>query len=300
MKFVKSMKVGAALCGAFGLTAFGAVSPEGVADINADVAIDSGTVEFAGKGAAADAEYPSGLFASDARSFHLDATKNLVFDGDGTLVAWLDARETPCPDYDDYLSRCESQGFSYPRAIVYVDAKDSALSSVPPDVKADAAVLGDKSYVDFGEYGDGGSHMWLLFVDANGVRMSVSLRAMVGAVGFGASAGFLLGDVTDPSKCGTGSDGNCQIFFHKGSGGGTGTSDAIYTTRGNCPTPYFGETLLDGRRVADPSVTMHIRNGWEIFSQNGPAATDNKGSVPFVSTLFNAGNFKAASGVNDR
>ena len=223
-------------------------------------------------------------------SFWVDASKNLVTDADGNLIAWLDARETPVTDADAYAARTD---WTYPRAITY---KSGANPADYPLVKSDVAVFGGKPYVDFGEYND---NKWMLFVDAEGNRKEVSLVGFSGYVGFGRSAGFVLCDVANPDVLAdpNGSAGeNGRVFYHKGSGGDDGTVDAIYSSLYGIGSEQgqsgknWAETRIDGA-IVNPITTRHRRDGWEIFSQNGPTVSINS-ETPYVTTFFNDCNFK--------
>jgi len=245
------------------------------------------TLEIADK-SGADATLSAALQAKI--SFWVDASKNLVTDADGNLIAWLDARETPVTDADAYAARTD---WTYPRAITY---KSGANPADYPLVKSDVAVFGGKPYVDFGEYND---NKWMLFVDAEGNRKEVSLVGFSGYVGFGRSAGFVLCDVANPDVLAdpNGSAGeNGRVFYHKGSGGGDGTVDAIYSSlygigsEQNQSGKWWAETRIDGA-IVNPITTRHRRNGWEIFSQNGPTVSINS-ETPYVTTFFNDCNFK--------
>lgn len=210
---------------------------------------------------------------------------NLVADASGNVVAWCDAREDAVSDEAAYAARVAAGSWTYPRAVVY---KDGAAPSDAVPVGADApASFGGKPYVDFGEYND---NRWMLFVDAAGARKRVPLVGYAGYIGFGATAGFVVGDVNKPDIIaysvteGAAVGANGRVFFHKGAGGRG--DDVIFSASTGNNYGTLGETRLNGH-VVNPTSAMHVRNGWETFVQNGPNA-----SGLFVSTLFNNGNAK--------
>lgn len=235
---------------------------------------------------AAPAALPASIQAKTA--LWLDASKNLVTDGSGNLVAWLDAREAAVADEAAYESRVSSQDWTWPRAVVWTSG---ACPSDSPLVGTDGpASFGGKPYVDFGEYNQ---NYWLLLVDETTVRKRIPITGYAGFIGFGTTAGFVVGDVNDPDVAalsGTGVGNNGSQNWHKGAGG-TGNDNIYSLTDGN---GRYGETRVNGRLV-NSTATKHVRDGWEIFVENGP----NSGG--YVSTLFNNGNFKqAVSGNGDR
>lgn len=240
------------------------------------LAAPAGTVSFP----AAPAELPASVQAKVA--FWLKGDANLVTDSSGNVVAWCDAREAAVADEAAYAARVAAGSWTYPRAVVYT-AGDCASDPVPVGASAPAS-FGGKPYVDFGEYHD---NKWLLLVDAAGARKRVFGSGYAGYIGFGSTAGFVVGDVDNPDRPSFSahySGQNGVIHFHKGAGGNG--DDTIFgtTARG-----HRGETRVDGR-VVNPTTTKHVRNGWEIFLQNGPNISGNPSQV---STLFNACNFKA-------
>ena len=237
---------------------------------------------------AAPAALPASIQAKTA--LWLDASKNLVTDGSGNLVAWLDAREDAVADEAAYESRVSSQDWTWPRAVVWTSG---ACPSDSPLVGTDGpASFGGKPYVDFGEYHD---NKWMLFVDAAGARNRMTLAGYAGVIGFGATAGFVVCDVNDPDTIaytedakGVNVQSNGRAFFHKGSG--SSGDDQIFSSTAGNNYGTFGETRKNGH-VVKPAVNdndnRHVRNGWEVFLQNGPAVENL-----YVSTLFNNGNFK--------
>lgn len=231
----------------------------------------------------APAALPASIQAKTA--LWLDASKNLVTDGSGNVVAWLDAREESVADAAAYEARVAAGSWTYPRAVVY---KDGAAPSGDVPVGASApASFGGKPYVDFGEYND---NRWMLFVDAAGARRRVTLTGYAGYIGFGSTAGFVVGDVNDPdilAQSATGVGDNGAQYFHKGYGGNG--NDAIFAASNGIGR--HGETRKNGHVVKstqNDNENRHVRNGWEVFVQNGP------NQEMFVSTLFNNGNFKAS------
>ena len=274
-------------CAAVSMTALAAQMDGLYGPTNAYSVAMGETLEIADK-SGADATLSAALQAKI--SFWVDASKNLVTDAGGNLIAWLDARETPVADADAYAARTD---WTYPRAITY---RSGANSADYPLVKSDVAVFGGKPYVDFGEYTD---NKWMLFVDAEGNRKEVSLVGFSGYVGFGRSAGFVLCDVANPDVLAdpNGSTGeNGRVFYHKGSGSGDGTWDTIYSASYGIGSEqgqngkYWAETRIDGA-IVKPTATLHRRNGWEIFSQNGPTVSINS-ETPYVTTFFNDCNLK--------
>lgn len=229
----------------------------------------------------ADAVLPQAL--QDKATFWLDANKNLVTDTDGHIVEWFDARETDVAAPKNATKAIVQKQGNYP-------SDDLTVSTFP----------NGRKYVDFGEYNE---NKWMMFVRTDGGdsyiygRKRLPFRAAVGYLGFGKTAGFVFGDVADPRVSpgdGTQPD-NARCIFHKGQGG-SGT-DNIYG-----PNTYatLGETRKDGALI-NPFSTTHTRNGWELFSQNGPYQVVAFGTeTPFASTLFNQGNFKAKNGYQDR
>lgn len=218
-------------------------------------------------------------------AFWLKGDANLVTNAAGEVVAWCDAREAAVADEAAYAAAVEAGSWSYPRAIVYTSG--AAPSDAVP-VGADApASFGGKPYVDFGEYND---NRWMLFVDAAGARKRVNLVGYAGYIGFGATAGFVVGDVNDPdilAQSATGVGDNGAQYFHKGYGGNG--NDAIFAA--NNGIGRHGETRKNGHVVKstqNDNENRHVRNGWEVFVQNGP------NQEMFVSTLFNNGNYKAS------
>ena len=214
---------------------------------------------------------------------------NLVADASGNVVAWCDAREAAVADEAAYEARVAAGSWSYPRALVYTSG---AAPSGDVPLGADApASFGGKPYVDFGEYND---NRWMLFVDAAGARKRVPLVGYAGYIGFGATAGFVVGDVNDPDIAAYSADGvgdNGRVFWHKEKG--NAGDDYIYSS-GAAFYGRYGETRVNGR-IVNSADTKHVRSGWEIFMENGPSFGG------YVSTLFNNGNFKqAVSGNGDR
>lgn len=211
-------------------------------------------------------------------TFWLDANKNLVTDADGHIVEWLDARETDVAAPQNATKAIVQKQGNYP-------SDDLTVSTFPDG----------KKYVDFGEYNE---NRWMMFVRTDGGdsyicgRKRLAFRAAVGYIGFGKTAGFVFGDVADPTKAGwiDVSGDNARCILHKGQGGSG--NDNIY---GNNTYAKIGETWKDGSLV-NPFATTHTRNGWELFAQNGPYQVQASGvETPFASTLFNCGNIKAES-----
>lgn len=228
----------------------------------------------------ATATLPSSVEAKVALWLKGDA--NLVTNVSGTVVAWCDAREEADVSTEAaYATALAAGSWTYPRAVAYASGScptdDIPLGDDAPDT------FGGKPYVDFGEYNE---NRWLLFVDETGARKRVSISGYAGCIGFGSTAGFVVGDVNNPDVAAYSADGvgvNGSQNWHKGAGGSG--DDYIYSaSNGN---GRYGETRVNGRLV-NSIATKHVRNGWEIFLENGP---DNGG---YVSTLFNNGNFKAS------
>ncbi|MBR3087246.1 MAG: RNA polymerase sigma factor [Kiritimatiellae bacterium] len=215
----------------------------------------------------------------------LDASKNLVTDGSGNVVAWCDAREEAIADAAAYEARVAAGSWTYPRAVVWTSG--AAPSGAVPVGASAPASFGGRPYVDFGEYND---NRWMLFVDAAGARRRVTLTGYAGVLGFGSTAGFVVGDVNDPdilAQSATGVGDNGTQYFHKGYGGNG--NDAIFADSNGIGRR--GETRKNGHVVKstqNDNENRHVRNGWEVFVQNGP------NQEMFVSTLFNNGNYKAS------
>ena len=230
---------------------------------------------------ASSASLPASIEAKTA--LWLDASKNLVLDSSGNLVAWLDARETALADYADYEASAAAASFTHPRAVVWQEGE--APSGFPTVVGDAPASFGGKPYVDFGEYHD---NKWMLFVGPDGAHAPVTLVGYAGVLGFGETAGFVVGHVDDPDLVPKTDAGNGSQFYHKGAAGSG--EDAIYS--GNNGYGRYGETRKNGHVVkstTNDNENRHTRNGWETFVENGPNVS---GMV--VSTLFNNGNFKAS------
>lgn len=240
------------------------------------LAAPAGTVTFP----AAPAELPASVQAKVALWLKGDA--NLVTDSSGNVVAWCDAREAAVADEAAYAARVAAGSWTYPRAVVYT-AGECPSDPVPVGASAPTS-FGGKPYVDFGEYQT--DIRWMLFVDGTGARKRVPLTGYAGFIGFGSTAGFIVGDVNNPEYASyssnySGQNGN--VYYHKGMGGSG--DDVIFA--GNNGNGRQGETRVNGR-IVNPTATKHVRNGWEIFLQNGPNTS------LYVSTLFNACNFKDA------
>ncbi len=218
-------------------------------------------------------------------AFWLKGDANLVTNAAGEVVAWCDAREAAVADEAAYAAAVEAGSWTYPRAIVYTSG--AAPSDAVPVGADSPESFGGKPYVDFGEYND---NRWMLFVDAAGARKRVNLVGYAGYIGFGATAGFVVGDVNDPdilAQSATGVGDNGAQYFHKGAGGSG--NDAIFADRNGIGR--HGETRKNGHVVKstqNDNENRHVRNGWEVFVQNGP------NQEMFVSTLFNNGNYKAS------
>lgn len=223
--------------------------------------------------------------------FWVDANKNVLTNSSGEVDEWLDAREAEVTGEDDFTNRVANASWGYPRAIVYTNTVKYA--SVPPTFASDESLFPGKRFVDFGEYQSG---KWLLWVGKNGVHQRQIVRAYAAVVGFGASDGFLIGDVSAPSVGGSG-----YTPYHKGSGGGDGKSDCISSTYGSGVNSHmmYGESRLNGVRV-DPTTTAYIRNGYQLFSQNGPYNYRTEIVDPVGSTFMNNSNFKKVDSYNDR
>lgn len=223
-------------------------------------------------------------------AFWVDANTNVVADAAGAVRAWLDVREAPVADEADWAARTEAGDWSYTRALLYTATEKYA--GVPPTIETDREGFAGLRFIDFGEYGSG---RWLMWADAQGNRRRVAVRSYFCVVGFGASAGFILADVDNPAQGGWG-----FTPYHKGSGGGNGTDDAISAYNENDSHMMFGETRLNGVRV-DPRVTKYARHAVQLFGQNGPAVYKLETCPePWVSTFFNNSNWKQVDGQNDR
>ena len=209
-------------------------------------------------------------------AFWLKGDANLVTNASGEVVAWCDAREAAVAGEADYAAR---SGWTYPRAVTYRSGE------CPSDYPL-AGILAAGPFVDFDEYN---VNKWMLIVDAAGARNRVNLTGYAGYLGFGNTAGFIVGDVSNPDIAAYSSGApsndrqNGTIYYHKGVGG-SGNDNIFSTNNGN---GRQGETRVDGR-IVNSTTTKHIRNGWEVFLQNGPNVS------MFVSTLFNSCNFKSA------
>ncbi len=277
-KQMKNTILSATTAASVALSAY-AVTTGGLADPAADFDVASGNVLVVGDKTGDDAILPESIMAKIA--FWADGSKNVVRDSSGNMIAWLDVREEPVSGTDGYAARSE---WNYPRAITY---RSGDCPADFPLVKDDVASFGGKSYIDFGEYHD---NRWLMLADASGARNRVSLTGYAGYLGFGATAGFVVGDVNDPDIAAYSAAGvrdNGTQYFHKGSG--SSGDDAVFSLNNGCGR--YGETRINGHIVnptSNNSANRHVRNGWEIFLQNGPNMPNM-----FVSTFFNNGNFKA-------
>ncbi len=235
-----------------------------------------------GTGHAATVSLPAGGHAALSSAiqgkiaFWLKGDANLVTNASGQVIAWCDAREAAVADEAAYEAR---SSWTYPRAVTYRSGE------CPSDYPL-AETLAAGPFVDFDEYN---VNKWMLIVDAAGARNRVNLTGYAGYLGFGNTAGFIVGDVDTPdypSYSPNKSGQNGTIYYHKGQGGSG--NDNIFSTGGR---GYRGETRVDGRLV-NSTTTKHVRNGWEVFLQNGPDTTGTTAS--YVSTLFNSCNFKSA------
>ena len=233
-------------------------------------AASAGTVSLP----ASQAELPAPVQAKVA--FWLKGDANLVTNASGQVVAWCDAREAAVADEAAYSARVTAGSWTYPRAVTY------RSGDCPSDWPL-AETLATGPYVDFDEYN---ANKWMLIVDSAGARNRVALTGYAGFLGFGNTSGFIVGDVEDPdypSYSPNKSGQNGTIYYHKGQG--SSGNDNIFST--NTGNGRQGETRVDGR-IVNPTATKHVRNGWEVFLQNGPNIS------MFVSTLFNSCNFKSA------
>ena len=209
-------------------------------------------------------------------AFWLKGDANLVTNASGQVIAWCDAREAAVADEAAYETR---SSWTYPRAVTYRSGE------CPSDYPL-AGTLAAGPFVDFDEFN---VNKWMLIVDAAGARNRVNLTGYAGYLGFGSTAGFIVGDVSNPDIAAYSSGApssdrqNGTIYYHKGVGG-SGNDNIFSTNNGN---GRQGETRVDGR-IVNSTTTKHTRNGWEVFLQNGPNIS------MFVSTLFNSCNFKSA------
>ena len=90
----------------------------------------------------------------------LDATQNVVTDGDGKVVDWFDCRETT----PSSSASSHSHPFASSRHQWVAGLSDGA-----PSLVSDVAALGGKSYIDFGPYGDyGAGGKWLCISNTPG------------------------------------------------------------------------------------------------------------------------------------
>ena len=90
----------------------------------------------------------------------LDATQNVVTDGDGKVVDWFDCRETT----PSSSASSHSHPFASSRHQWVAGLSDGA-----PSLVSDVAALGGKSYIDFGPYGDyGAGGKWLCISNTSG------------------------------------------------------------------------------------------------------------------------------------
>ena len=90
----------------------------------------------------------------------LDATQNVVTDGDGKVVDWFDCRETN----PSSSAATHSHPFASSR-----HQWVAGLSGGAPSLVANVAALGGKSYIDFGPYGDyGAGGKWLCISNTSG------------------------------------------------------------------------------------------------------------------------------------
>lgn len=258
----------------------------GLDDLTAQREVAGGTLTWTERAAGVDAAtLPADL--TNGLAFWVDANANVVTNSAGGVQAWLDVREAPVADEADWTARTEAGDWSYARALLYTATEKYA--GVPPTVQADREGFAGLRFVDFGEYGSG---RWLMWADAQGNHLRLAVRSYFCVVGFGDSAGFILADVSDPARGGSG-----YAPYHKGSGGGDGKNDAISARASlNNSRMEYGETRLDGVRVI-PYEAKYARRAVQLFGQNGPAVYQPETCPePWVSTFFNNSNYKKVDG----
>lgn len=225
------------------------------------------------------ATLPSSL--ADEATLWFAADANVIADENGGVTEWRDVREA-----------ANAETRLYTAAIAYLpeEGEDGYAyrSELPVLTTTNVLPRANAKVVDFGSYGSG---RWLYFAAPGGTNLThVTIGSFFTVVGFDATCGHILGDVSQLAAGGVGATYG-TMFFHKGSGTSIGGNIAKADADNN--TMYLGETRLNGTRI-DPRIVAYNYNAFQLFSQNGPDRTTR--GTPYASTFFNNCNFKPTNG----
>lgn len=239
---------------------------------NGALAVDVGTTVLTN---GFNATLPSAL--ADAATLWFAADANVIADENGGVTEWRDVREA---------ANAETRLYKAALAYLPEEGEDGYeyRSELPVLTTTNVLPRANAKVVDFGSYGSG---RWLYFAAPGGTNLThVTIGSFFTVVGFDATCGHILGDVT---ALATGKSGT--MFFHKGAGTSIGGNIANEGADNN--TMYLGETRLNGTRI-DPRIVAYNYNAFQLFSQNGPDRTTR--GTPYASTFFNNCNFKPTNG----
>ncbi|MBR1587381.1 MAG: hypothetical protein IJ658_03550 [Kiritimatiellae bacterium] len=243
---------------------------------NGALAVDAGTTVLTN---GFNATLPGAL--ADAAALWFAADANVIADENGGVTEWRDVREA---------ANAETRLYTAALAYLPEEGEDGYAYRAELPVLTTTNVLPRASakVVDFGSYGSG---RWLYFAAPGGTNLThVTIGSFFTVVGFDATCGHILGDVSQLAAGGVGATYG-TMFFHKGLGASIGGNIAAGGADNN--TMYLGETRLNGTRI-DPRIVAYNYNAFQLFSQNGPDRTTR--GTPYASTFFNNCNFKPTNG----